>query len=87
MVDHLCEMGVELHTVDQEGNGPLWVALRSRQENIAAKLVSKPAAQSQELPLVQYVHIMCLCSSLIHNSAASTSQHVVAWNLWSQFSI
>ena len=42
VVDHLCEMGVELNTVDQEGNGPLWVALRSRQENIAAKLVSKP---------------------------------------------
>ena len=56
-MDHLCEMGVDLNTVDQEGNGPLWVALRSRQENIAAKLVSKPASQGQELPLVQYSYI------------------------------
>ena len=77
MVDHLCEMGVELNTVDQEGNGPLWVALRSRQENIAAKLVSKPASQGRELPLVQCVYIMCLYSSLVHNSAVSTSQYMV----------
>ena len=59
-MDHLCEMGVDLNTVDQEGNGPLWVALRSRQENIAAKLVSKPASQGQELPLVQYIYITVL---------------------------
>ena len=78
VVDHLCEMGVDLNTVDQEGNGPLWVALRSRQENIAAKLVSKPASQPGSRATSGAVHIIIYtCSNLVHKSAASTSQHIV----------
>jgi hypothetical protein len=41
VADHLCEvLGSELSLADSEGNSPLWVALRSRQETIASKLVS-----------------------------------------------
>ena len=40
VADRLCEMGVDLGASDQHGNSPLWVALRSRQETIATKLVS-----------------------------------------------
>lgn len=40
VADHLCEvLGAELSSADSKGNSPLWVALRSRQENIASKLV------------------------------------------------
>ena len=42
VADQLCEvLGAELSTADSKGNSPLWVALRSRQENIATKLVSE----------------------------------------------
>ncbi len=41
VADHLCEvLGMELSMADSKGNSPLWVALRSRQEAIATKLVS-----------------------------------------------
>lgn len=41
VADHLCEvLGSELSVADSKGNSPIWVALRSRQETIAAKLVS-----------------------------------------------
>lgn len=33
-------MGVDLTVTDHQGNSPLWVALRSRQESIASNLVS-----------------------------------------------
>ena len=62
-MDHLCEMGVELNTVDQEGNGPLWVALRSRQENIAAKLVSKPPRVKSYLWRSTYT--LCACVAVL----------------------
>lgn len=40
VADHLCEvLGTELSSADSKGNSPLWVALRSRQETIASKLV------------------------------------------------
>lgn len=40
VADHLCEvLGTELSSKDGQGNSPLWVALRSRQEAIASKLV------------------------------------------------
>ena len=39
VADKLCEMGVDLSMADTQGNSPLWVALRSRQETIATKLV------------------------------------------------
>ena len=39
VADRLCEMGVDLSMADTQGNSPLWVALRSRQETIATKLV------------------------------------------------
>ena len=39
-MDHLCEvLGADLSIIDGKGNSPLWVALRSRQESIASKLV------------------------------------------------
>ena len=40
VADKLCEMGIDLSAADTQGNSPLWVALRSRQETIATKLVS-----------------------------------------------
>lgn len=40
VADHLCEvLGSDLSSLDRQGNSPLWVALRSRQETIASKLV------------------------------------------------
>ena len=43
VADQLCEvLGADISSVsaaDSNGNTPLWVALRSRQENIASKLV------------------------------------------------
>ena len=40
VADQLCEvLGTELSSADSKGNSPLWVALRSRQEDIASKLV------------------------------------------------
>ena len=39
LVKCLCEKGVDLGTPDTSGNVPLWVALRSKQENIASMLV------------------------------------------------
>ena len=39
LVKCLCEKGVDLGTPDTNGNVPLWVALRSKQENIASMLV------------------------------------------------
>ena len=41
VVDKLCDMGADLSICDCKGNSPLWVALRSRQEACAAKLVNK----------------------------------------------
>lgn len=41
VVDRLCSMGADLSVSDRKGNSPLWVALRSRQETCAAKLVSE----------------------------------------------
>ena len=41
VADKLCEMGVDLSMADTQGNSPLWVALRSRQETIATKLVHR----------------------------------------------
>ena len=40
VVDKLCGMGADLSVSDRKGNSPLWVALRSRQETCAEKLVS-----------------------------------------------
>ena len=39
VADRLCDLGAEVGVVDSSGNSPLWVALRSRQETIASKLV------------------------------------------------
>ena len=39
VADRLCDLGAEVGVADAAGNSPLWVALRSRQESIAAKLV------------------------------------------------
>lgn len=39
MADRLCDLGAEVGVADVDGNSPLWVALRSGQESIAAKLV------------------------------------------------
>ncbi len=39
VADRLCELGVDVNQADSEGNSPLWVALRSKQEAVAAKLV------------------------------------------------
>jgi len=43
VADQLCEvLGADISNVsaaDSDGNTPLWVALRSRQESIASKLV------------------------------------------------
>ena len=40
VADRLCDIGSEVGVADASGNSPLWVALRSRQEAIACKLVS-----------------------------------------------
>ena len=40
VVDKLCDMGADLSISDRKGNSPLWVALRSRQDTCAQKLVS-----------------------------------------------
>lgn len=39
VADRLCDLGAEVGVADAAGNSPLWVALRSRQESVAAKLV------------------------------------------------
>ena len=39
VVDRLCAMGADLSANDKKGNSPLWMALRSRQESCASKLV------------------------------------------------
>lgn len=39
VADRLCEMGSDVGAVDVSGNSPLWVALRSRQQKIASRLV------------------------------------------------
>lgn len=39
VADRLCDLGAEVGVSDASGNSPLWVALRSRQESVAAKLV------------------------------------------------
>ena len=39
VADRLCDLGAEVGVADADGNSPLWVALRSGQESIAAKLV------------------------------------------------
>ncbi len=36
----MCELGADVNQADTKGNSPLWVALRSNQEAVAAKLVS-----------------------------------------------
>ena len=41
VADRLCDLGAEVGVADSSGNSPLWVALRSRQKSIAAKLVRK----------------------------------------------
>jgi len=44
VADRLCELGVDVNQADSDGNSPLWVALRSKQEAVAAKLVSRLAS-------------------------------------------
>lgn len=39
VADRMCELGADVNQTDSEGNSPLWVALRSKQEAVAAKLV------------------------------------------------
>ncbi len=43
VADRLCELGVDVNQADSGGNSPLWVALRSKQEAVAAKLVQSLA--------------------------------------------
>ena len=40
VADRLCELGVDVNQADHLGNSPLWVALRSKQDAVAARLVS-----------------------------------------------
>lgn len=56
LVKCLCEKGVELGTPDTSGNVPLWVALRSKQENIASMLVCNVAIENHI-----YVHTCVYC--------------------------
>ena len=51
VVQYLCEHGVDLHHHDRKGNSPLWMALRSKQEDVAKCLVS-----------ANYTLSMCVCS-------------------------
>ena len=53
LVKSLCEKGVDLGTVDRTGSVPLWVALRSKQENIASMLVC--------VCVRMYVIYVCVC--------------------------
>ena len=41
VADRLCDLGAEASVADANGNSSLWVALRSQQESIAAKLVRR----------------------------------------------
>ena len=54
LVKCLCEKGVELGTPDTSGNVPLWVALRSKQENIASMLVCNVTIENYN------VHYTCI---------------------------
>ena len=40
VVDALCKRGADGNSSDENGNTPLWIALKSRQMDIAATLVS-----------------------------------------------
>ena len=40
VVDALCQKGADLNNCDEKNNCPLWVALKSGQQDIAATLVS-----------------------------------------------
>lgn len=51
VADRLCDLGAEVGVADANGNSPLWIALRSRQESIAAKLVG--------------YHAYCTCDYII----------------------
>ena len=62
MADRLCELGVEVNQSDQQGNSPLWVALRSKQEAIAAKLVGN----------VVMVIIQCHVDNVYPNGSVQT---------------
>ena len=53
VADRLCDLGAEVGVADAAGNSPLWVALRSRQESIAAKLVRTTS-------IIVYVHAHCI---------------------------
>ncbi len=39
VVDALCKRGTDVNGSDENGNTPLWIALKSRQLDIAATLV------------------------------------------------
>ena len=40
VVDALCKKGADLNSCDEKNNCPLWVALKSGQQDIASTLVS-----------------------------------------------
>ena len=40
VVDALCKKGADLNSCDEKSNCPLWVALKSGQQDIASTLVS-----------------------------------------------
>ena len=40
VVDSLCKRGADVNSSDHNGNTPLWIALKSRQMDIASTLVS-----------------------------------------------
>ena len=52
VVERLCGMGADLSVSDRRGNSPLWVALRSRQETCAEKLVSEAPIRTSTLQSV-----------------------------------
>ena len=40
VVDSLCKRGADVNSGDENGNTPVWIALKSRQMDIASTLVS-----------------------------------------------
>ena len=67
LVKCLCEKGVDLGTPDTSGNVPLWVALRSKQENIASMLVrTYVCAQSDVTQFALRVYSACIVTYMHH---------------------
>lgn len=63
VADRLCEMGVDVNQTDQHGDPPLWIALCSKQEAVATRLVS--VCVYQWILCRQWCAVVCVFPGLL----------------------